>query len=93
MIRLIGLCVDLLLTFPALAHTRHALLIGIDDYTHVAPLQKARNDAQAVAAALRAVGFETDLLLDADQLEIATSLARLAARISPGDEDVFFYAR
>ncbi len=92
MIRLIGLCMALLLAFPALGQTRHALVIGIDDYTHVAPLQKARNDALAVAAALRAVGFETDLLLDADQLEIATSLARLAARISPGDEVVFFFA-
>lgn len=76
----------------ATAQTRHALVIGIDDYTHVAPLQKARNDAQAVAATLDAVGFETDLLLDADQLEMATGLARLSNRITPGDEVVFFFA-
>jgi len=62
MIRLIGSCAALLLNFFALAHTRQALVIGIDDNAHVASVQKARNDAQAAAAVLRTVGFETDLL-------------------------------
>ena len=81
-----------ILALPAATQTRHALIIGIDDYTHVAPLMKARNDAMAIAATLDGAGFQTDLVLDADQLEMATSLARLANRIAPGDEVVFFFA-
>ena len=92
MIRLLTLLAALFLALPALAQNRHALIIGIDDYTHVAPLLKARNDAMAIAATLDGAGFQTDLVLDADQLEMATSLARLANRIAPGDEVVFFFA-
>lgn len=92
MLRLLFLCWLVVLAPPALAANRHALVIGIDDYTHVAPLLKARNDAMAVAATLEQVGFQTDLLLDADQLDMATSLAQLANRIVPGDEVVFFFA-
>ena len=92
MIRLLTLLAAFLLALPALAANRHALVIGIDDYSHVAPLLKARNDAMAIAATLEQVGFQTDLVLDADQLEMATSLARLANRITPGDEVVFFFA-
>ena len=76
----------------ALAQTRHALVIGIDDYTEVPALMKARNDARAVHAALRAAGFEATLLLDSDGLTLFGALERFAARIEPGDEAVFFFA-
>lgn len=92
MTRFVVFLAAILLASPAFAQTRHALVIGIDKYTHVAPLQKARNDAQAVAATLDAVGFETELVLDADQLAMAQGLARLANRVNPGDEVAFFFA-
>lgn len=76
----------------ALAQTRHALVIGIDDYTEVPALMKARNDARAVHAALEAAGFEARLLLDSDGLTLFGALERFAARIEPGDEAVFFFA-
>ena len=92
MIRLATLLAALLFTLPAMAANRHALVIGIDSYAHVAPLQKARNDAVAVAQTLERIGFRTDLVLDPDQLGMATSLARLAGQIMPGDEVVFYFA-
>ncbi|MCH8517980.1 MAG: caspase family protein [Cyclobacteriaceae bacterium] len=92
MLRFLAVSLLLFMAHPATAQNRHALVIGIDSYTQVAALQKARNDAIAIARTLELAGFLTDLVLDADQLEMATSLARLANRIVPGDEVVFFFA-
>ena len=77
---------------PGLAQDRHALVVGIDDYTEVEDLQKAGNDARAVHAALEEAGFDADLLLDTDGMALLQGLERFASRIEPGDEAVFFYA-
>ncbi len=92
MIRLIGLCVTLLLTFPALGQTRHALVVGVDDYAELDVLQKARNDARAVAAALEEAGFRVETLIDPDRRALLAGLAGLSQRLQPGDEAVFFFA-
>ena len=92
MIKLIGFVAGLFLALPALAQTRHALVIGIDDYAHVEPLQKARNDAQAVAAALEPAGFRVTLLLDPDRRAMTRALGRFASRLAQGDEAVFYFA-
>ncbi len=76
----------------ASAQTRHALVIGIDDYDHVEPLQKARNDARAVHGALEAAGFEADLVLDGTGIAVLQALEAFTDRLSPGDEAVFFFA-
>lgn len=44
------------------AQTRHALVISIDDYHHVTPLHKARNDARAVGRTLEVLGFRVSTL-------------------------------
>ncbi len=82
----------LLVPLPALAQQRHALVVGIDSYAHVAALEKARNDARDVAAALEAAGFRTDLLIDADETALLTALTVFAGRLDPGDEAVFYFA-
>ena len=46
MTRLLPLLAAVLLALPAWAQTRHALVVGIDRYAHIAPLQKAVNDAR-----------------------------------------------
>ncbi|MCC6006795.1 MAG: caspase family protein, partial [Rhodobacteraceae bacterium] len=86
------IAVSWMLPNSAHAQTRHALVIGIDDYAHVEPLQKARNDASAVHAALQAAGFRSDLMLDSDGMALLQGLERFASRIQPGDEAVFFFA-
>jgi len=55
-----GLC---LCAFPAHAK-RVALVMGNDNYVNVAKLQKAGNDAVAMATELRAAGFEVVLHKD-----------------------------
>lgn len=77
--------------FPALAE-RHALVIGNDGYESLPGLQKARNDAEAVAAALQAQGFEVALLTDAGRREMTRGISDLAGRIAPGDEVLFYFA-
>ena len=70
MIRLgLGLVVWAALSTPSAAApcpgTRHAVVIGIDQYAHgVQPLRGARGDAERVAKALKAQGFQVTTVLD-----------------------------
>ena len=84
--------ISTIVPFGVNAQTRHALVIGIDDYDYVEPLQKARNDARAVHGALEAAGFEADLLLDGTGISVVQALEAFTDRLSPGDEAVFFFA-
>lgn len=92
MLRFFLVCLVITLGNSVAAQTRHALVIGIDDYDHVEPLQKARNDARAVHGALEAAGFEADLLLDGTGFDVLQALEAFTGRLSPGDEAVFFFA-
>jgi len=82
----------LLLPLAALAGGRHALVVGIDAYVHVTPLQKARNDARAVGAALEGLGFGVTTLIDPDRRELNQALSSFAAGLEPGDEALFYFA-
>lgn len=86
--------VSLLVLFalPALAQTRHALVIGIDDYANVAPLQKAVNDARAVAAALDDAGVQVDLVVDPDEVALLTRVTAFTERLRADDEAMVFFA-
>lgn len=84
--------ISMIVPFEVNAQTRHALVIGIDDYAHVAPLQKARNDARAVAAALEPAGFRVTALMDPDRRAITQALGRFTAGLAPGDEALFYFA-
>ncbi|MBL9055276.1 MAG: caspase family protein, partial [Rhodobacteraceae bacterium] len=59
----------LMLAGPAAAE-RWALVVGNDAYESLPGLQKARNDAQAVSAALTAQGFQVTLLTDAGRRDM-----------------------
>jgi TPR repeat protein len=77
---------------PATAQDRHAFVVGIDTYTELTQLQRARNDARAINDAFAATGFRTELLLDPDERTLLSSLATFASRLNPGDEVAFFFA-
>ncbi len=74
------------------AQTRHALVIGIDDYAHVSPLQKARNDAEAVSAALDRLGFVVMTEIDPDRRRMNEALSSFSSQLEPGDEALFYFA-
>lgn len=81
-----------LVALPALAQNRFAFVVGVDSYENVVPLLKARNDAQAVADALKAVGFDVKLVTDPNRRELNSAFAEFSRRLQPGDETLFYFA-
>lgn len=74
---------------------RYALIIGNSQYgALLGRLPNPVNDAQSVAAALRAVGFDVDLVLDADQKGMKRAISRFGERLSTarGATGLFYYA-
>jgi TPR repeat protein len=90
----IGLFVVLTLAalHPAAAQDRHAFVVGIDTYTELTHLQRARNDATAIGEAFTRAGFRTELVLDPDERTMLSALSTFAAGLNPGDEVAFFFA-
>ena len=76
---------------PAVAH-RKALVIGNDAYRHVAPLKAAREDARAIAEALRQVGYAVTVRLDLGEREMRAAIRSFVAQVQGGDEVTFFFA-
>lgn len=77
----------------ALAAKRHALVIGNDLYPALGAsqqLRKAVNDAKAMDAVLRDLGFQVTLVTNAGRDQIDGALDRLEASIESGDV-VFVY--
>lgn len=68
-----------------------ALVVGNDAYPTM-PLRNAVNDARAVAAALRDVGYRVDLVLDADLPVLERAVTSYVSRLRPGDVGLFYYA-
>lgn len=71
---------------------RLAFVVGIDRYDHLEDLNKARNDATALAAALEELAFDVTIVLDASERQLNRELASFLDRIEAGDEVVFFFA-
>ena len=92
--RILAICLMLCLCLWPLAAQakRIALVIGIDTYQHVTPLQKAGNDAVAMATELRAAGFEVVLHRDLNYRAMVKAMESLYNSITGGDEVVVFFA-
>jgi uncharacterized caspase-like protein len=71
---------------------RLALVIGNDSYQNVQPLQNARSDAKAIAAELKAVGFDVTLKQDLTQKMMKSALRDFKAQVAGGDEVVFYFS-
>ena len=71
---------------------RLALVMGNDNYTQVSKLQKAGNDAVAMATELRAAGFEVVLHKDLNYRGMVRAFESLYNSITGGDEVVVFFA-
>jgi hypothetical protein len=80
------------LVSQASAAKRVALVIGNDAYASLPSLEKAVNDARAVADALEMIGFNVHLGENLTRRETNRKLADFEAAISPGDTAFFFFA-
>ena len=94
-LRLLPALLCLLLAMISLqpAHAaRQALVIGNDNYTSVAKLQKAGNDAVAMARELKVAGFAVQLHRDLNYRAMVRAVENFAGGIKGGDEVVVFFA-
>ncbi len=74
-------CLFLGLTLSTGANAeRHALVIGINAYLEVPPLEKAVGDAHAMAATLESLGFTVTEATDPDRRTLNQAIASLAPR-------------
>ena len=80
-----------LVAFTPAQAARQALVIGNSAYAD-SPLKNPVNDARAMDAKLRSLGFEVQKVENLKRTQIGRTLSGFAARIRPGDEVVVFYA-
>ena len=71
---------------------RIALVMGNDNYTSVSKLQKAGNDATAMARELKAAGFTVQLHRDLNYRGMVKAVEAFTNGITGGDEVVVFFA-
>lgn len=84
--------VALTISRPVLAQDRFALVVGIDRYAKLAPLEKAGNDAQAIGGVLTRLGFQVEQALDVDRRALNRAISDLVSRITPGSIVYFHYS-
>jgi hypothetical protein len=91
---LVAFAVLLLAAPPAAAQqgARVALVMGVGAYQAIPPLANPANDARALAAELRRLGFDTDLVLDPDRGGMEQAVRRLGQRAVGAEAALFFYA-
>ena len=71
---------------------RLALVIGNDVYQNVSKLEKAGNDASAMAREMKAAGFEVTLERDLNFRNMVRKIEFFTSHVSGGDQVVVFYA-
>ncbi len=90
--RLLLLTLCLFWSEAALAERRVALVIGNAAYQHAPALKNTRNDAEAMAAALKQLGFEIVLGVDLDEAGMRRQLQDFAKRFDQAGVALVFYA-
>lgn len=70
---------------------RLALIVGNEAYPKW-PLRNPANDARSVAQALAELGFQNEVLLNANLRALEKSVDQFVSRIRPGDVALFYYA-
>jgi Caspase domain len=89
----LGLAASLLmLSAPAHAEKRVALVIGNNDYKNVPKLQKAVNDARTMGDTLKQLGFSVMVAENQTRQAFSQTLLAFDAAVDPGDTAFFFYA-
>jgi uncharacterized caspase-like protein len=77
---------------PALADKRAALVIGNGAYRNAPQLPNPPNDAQDVAAALKRIGFDTVVAINADKAGMDEAAIGFARAARDADIALFYYS-
>jgi uncharacterized caspase-like protein len=76
----------------AAAERRVALVVGAASYEHASALAHSLDDARDMAAALKRLGFDVDLVLDPDRGRLEGAVRRLGQKARGADAALFFYS-
>ena len=76
---------------PSAAETRQALVVGVGDYAELARLGSPVEDVDAVADALRANGFEVEVLRDPTAKTLRMTVGEFAAGLQAGGTGLIYY--
>src|SRR4051812_19300070 len=97
MIKLLVSALSIISTFllltadPALADRRVALVIGNSQYKNTSlVLANPKNDAEDIAASLRALGFDVVLATDADKRALDQAMQQFARKATDADSALFY---
>ena len=82
----------MLMSAPAHAAKRVALVIGNNAYRNVPKLQKAVNDARTMGDVLKQLGFRVMVAENQTRQAFSQTLLAFDTSIEPGDTAFFFYA-
>jgi hypothetical protein len=82
----------LVMTGPATAADRIALLIGISDYRSIPPLKNTVNDATDLSATLKGVGFDVTTLINVSGQELRAALDRFSFKAEAADLALIYFA-
>jgi hypothetical protein len=72
-------------------HKRFAFVVGNSEYEHLGVLPNAKNDAQAMAASLRDLGFIVTDCVDRDRSTMMDALRKFQQEASEAAEILFYY--
>ena len=85
-------CLGIIPSNPAFAERRVALVIGNGNYDNLDRLPNPANDANAMAFALRRLGFEVESGIDLNRDGMARLVSRFTNSVSNADVALIFYA-
>jgi uncharacterized caspase-like protein len=93
-LRLIVCAATLLaLTMPSIADNRRvALVVGVSNYQVAPKLPNSVNDANAVGAALKRLGFSTEIVIDPDRRQFEDAVRRIGQTADAAEASVFYFA-
>ena len=77
---------------PSYGGQRQALVIGNDAYSHLPRLANAVRDARAMRGVLEELGFEVDLVENAEAAGLHRAVAAFAERLRARDVGLFYYS-
>jgi len=88
----ISLSVVLSAASVAMASKRIALVIGNSAYMYAAVLDNPANDAESMAKALQAHGFDVIKGVDLDHAHMRATIRKFSRALSRAEVGLFFYA-
>src|SRR5579862_477299 len=89
---IVALVAPALLGRPAAAEPRVALVMGNSAYPGAAALRNPVNDARAMAAKLRALGFDVTAVENGTKQQMERAIGQFSRKLSAGTVNLFFYA-